>query len=292
VWNDDFHHSLHVLLSGEQSGYYEDFHSVEDLAVCYREGFLYSGQYASYWRKRRGSSSRDVPAERFVVYAQNHDQVGNRRDGGRLTEMVSFEQLKMAAGAVLLSANIPLLFMGEEYGEQAPFPYFVSHGDAALIEAVRRGRREEFRRFSWRGESPDPQSEQTFLRCKLNWNLQTAGQHQTLRCFYQELLRLRRDVPALARLDKDSMQVTTCSNVLLVTRWSGMSRAMVSLHFHETSVELTLPIAPGRWEKVLDSGDWQPGSLGRQRPNFFDSQGEMVFSLRPWSCCVFVGLAS
>ncbi len=130
VWNDDFHHSLHVLLTGEQKGYYEDFRGIGDLAVSFREGFVYSGQYSKFRRRRHGISSRDVAAKRFVVSAQNHDQIGNRRDGDRLTKLVSFEQLKLAAGTLLLSPFVPLLFMGEEYAEPAPFQYFVSHGDA------------------------------------------------------------------------------------------------------------------------------------------------------------------
>jgi maltooligosyltrehalose trehalohydrolase len=288
VWNDDFHHSLHVILTGEQNGYYEDFHSAEDLAKCYREGFLYSGQYARFWRKRRGNSSKHIPAKRFVVYAQNHDQVGNRREGDRLTQIVSFDRLKMAAGAVVLSANIPLLFMGEEYGEPAPFLYFVSHSDAQLIEAVRRGRREEFSRFSWQGTIPDPQSEETFWRSKLNWSLQVDGQHQILRQFYQELLRLRREVPALAKLDKDSMRVTSSMNTLLVERWQGASRVMVPFHFSDAPGEITLPIGSGRWEKVLDSGNWQTTGVQHAGSIFFDSRDTIEVWLGPWSFCVFV----
>ena len=288
VWNDDFHHSLHVILTGEQSGYYEDFQSVEDLAKCYRDGFLYSGQYAKFWRTRRGSSSQHLPAERFVVYAQNHDQVGNRAEGERLTQMVSFEKLKITAGAVLLSANIPLLFMGEEYGELAPFQYFVSHGDPQLIEAVRRGRREEFSQFRWPSEIPDPQSEETFLRSKLHWNVQASGQQQVLRRFYQKLLRLRRDVPAFAKLDKHSLRVTSSEKILFMERWHASSRAMVLFHFSDTPGEWTLPLGEGRWEKVLDSADWQPGGIDPLGTTVFDSRSERQFSLRPWSFWVLV----
>jgi maltooligosyltrehalose trehalohydrolase len=292
VWNDDFHHSLHVLLTGEQNGYYQDFdpHSVDGLATCYREGFLYSGQYARFWRKRRGNSSKQIPAQRFVVYSQNHDQVGNRRAGDRFGAVLSFEQLKMAAGTVLLSANVPLLFMGEEYGETAPFQYFVSHGDAELIEAVRRGRSQEFREFAWQGEIPDPQSEQTFLRSQLNWDLQSGGKHRLLRRFYQTLLRLRREVPALAHLDKHSLQVTSSGDrkILLVERWHGPSRAITLFHFGDHRAEPTLVIPAGRWEKVLDSLHWQPDGTGKSERAQLDSRGELCFSLAPWSFCVFV----
>ena len=164
VWNDDFHHALHVLLTGEQTGYYEDFHGVNDLAQAFRAGFVYSGQYSKYRGRRHGNSSQKIPGQSLIVFAQNHDQVGNRLLGDRLAQTASFEQLKLAAGVVLLAPYIPLIFMGEEYGDTAPFLYFVSHGDPALVEAVRKGRAEEFARFGWGAEIPDPQSEETFGR--------------------------------------------------------------------------------------------------------------------------------
>ena len=136
-WNDDFHHALHTLLTGERTGYYEDFGEIRHLVKGFREGFVYSGEYSPYRRRRHGNSSRSLPAHRFVVFAQNHDQVGNRLRGDRLSHLVSLEALKLAAGVILLSPFIPLLFMGEEYGEIAPFEYFVSHSDPGLIEAVR-----------------------------------------------------------------------------------------------------------------------------------------------------------
>ena len=133
-WNDDFHHSLRALVTGDQGGYYQDYGDFAQLVKAYREGFVYSGEYSRFRKRRHGSSSRDIPARQLVVFAQNHDQVGNRMLGDRLTQTVSFEQLKLAAGLVMLAPFVPLLFMGEEYGETAPFPYFVSHSDPALIE--------------------------------------------------------------------------------------------------------------------------------------------------------------
>jgi maltooligosyltrehalose trehalohydrolase len=289
VWHDDFHHSLHVLLTGERMGYYEDFHGIEDLAGCYREGFLYSGQYSKYRQRRHGNSSKQIPAKRFVVCAQNHDQVGNRKVGDRLTEIVSFDQLKLAAGAVLLSPYIPLLFMGEEYGELAPFQYFVSHGDPALIEAVRRGRKEEFARFAWSGAIPDPQSEATFFRCKVNWELQTGGQHRILWLFYRELLRLRSNIPSLARLDKNTLRVESFSgeDVLLITRWDTSSRAFVAFHFNEEPTEVMLPVAPGHWHKQLDSAERQWDGKGSGTPTMLESPGEVRLAFGPWTFLVF-----
>jgi maltooligosyltrehalose trehalohydrolase len=288
VWNDDFHHSLHVLLTGERDAYYQDFSGVGDLAGAYREAFVYSGQYSKYRRKRYGISSKRIPARRFVVFSQNHDQVGNRSVGDRPSQSLSFEQLKLAAGTVLLSPYIPLLFMGEEYAETAPFQYFVSHGDPALIEAVREGRKKEFAEFGWVGDIPDPQSEATFLGCKLNWNLHAEGQHRVLWNFYQELLRLRRDIPALANLDKDAMEVTpfTDQKVLLVRRWDASGQVLIVHSFDRIPASVNLPVPAGKWHAVLDSNEerWQgDGGATTDKPQ---SDGEIQLRLTPWAFLV------
>jgi maltooligosyltrehalose trehalohydrolase len=288
VWNDDFHHSLRVLLTGEQDAYYQDFHGVDDLAGAYRDGFLYSGQYSKYRRKRYGISSKRIPAKRFVVFSQNHDQVGNRSVGDRLSQSLSFEQLKLAAGTVLLSPYIPLLFMGEEYAETAPFQYFVSHGDPALIDAVRKGRKNEFAEFGWASDIPDPQSEATFLGCKLNWNLHTEGQHRVLWNFYQELLRLRRDMSALANLDKDAMEVIpfTDQKVLLVRRWDASGQVLLVHHFDRVAADIKVTIPEGNWRTVLDSNEerWQGG--GGTTAAAVQSYDDMHLRLTSWAFLV------
>ena len=204
-WNEDFHHALHTLLTGEQSGYYQDFGQLSQLAKAFQEGYVYSGQYSPYRKRRHGSSSRGLPGQRFIVFAQNHDQVGNRLQGERLSQLLSFEALKLAAGAIILSPYLPLLFMGEEYGEEAPFLYFISHSDPELVDAVRRGRREEFAAFSWQAEPPDPQDDKTFQRSKLNHDLKNLEPHRVLREFYRELLHIRRQtfLNACGRIDRE-----------------------------------------------------------------------------------------
>ncbi|MCI0665474.1 MAG: malto-oligosyltrehalose trehalohydrolase [Acidobacteria bacterium] len=203
-WNDDFHHALHTLLSGERQGYYADFGKIEHLVKAYREGFVYSGEYSVYRRRRHGATSAKNKSQKFIVFAQNHDQIGNRAQGERLSNLITFESLKLAAGAVMLAANLPMLFMGEEYGEDSPFLYFVSHGDPALVEAVREGRHAEFAEFHQRGETPDPQSPETFLRSKLKWEVRRQGHHGVLLEFYRSLINLRRSLPALSSLDSHS----------------------------------------------------------------------------------------
>ena len=255
-WNDDFHHSLHALITREREGYYQDFGSIGDLAKAYREGFVYSGQYSVFRRRHQGSSSAETPCYQFVVFSQNHDQVGNRAEGDRLSQLVSFETLKLIAGVVLLSPFVPLLFMGEEYGELSPFQYFVSHGDLDLVEKVRQGRRGEFSRFSWQGDLPDPGSPDTFLRSKLKWNEREGGQHHTLLLFYTELLRLRKTMPALGSPSKETTRVSVFEpDMLIVERWQEENVAAIFYNFGADPVTIRCPLKPGVWEKKLDSSD-------------------------------------
>jgi maltooligosyltrehalose trehalohydrolase len=289
-WNDDFHHSLHTLLTGEGAGYYQDFGELGHLAKAFSEGFVYSGQYSAFRQKRHGSSSRDVPAHRLVVCAQNHDQVGNRMLGERLSRLVPLEQLKLAAGAVLLSPFVPLLFMGEEYGETAPFQYFVNHSDPALVEAVRRGRREEFAAFGWQDEPPDPQDEATFRRCKLDHRLRQGGEHGILLEFYRELIRLRQSLPALANLSKEQMEVVGREEerVLFLRRWSGGSEVVIIFSFNQAQVTVTLPIPTGRWRRRLDSTEERWLGSGSALPEELHSQGEATVILPPAAIVLLV----
>jgi maltooligosyltrehalose trehalohydrolase len=280
-WNDDFHHALHTLLTGEQSGYYKDFGKIAHLVKAFTDGYVYSGQYSAYRKRRHGNASKLLPAHTFIVCSQNHDQVGNRMFGERLSQLVSFESLTLAAGVVLLSPFVPLLFMGEEYGEPAPFPYFVSHSDPTLIEAVRRGRREEFAAFAWQGEPPDPLDETTFLRAKLDHKLRYDGRHRVLHEFYRELIRLRKGLPALASLNKEQMEVTgyESQRVVFVRRWSGDDEVFTVFQFADIQVSVTLPVPEGRWRRQLDSSDERWQGSGSSLPDEMKSAGEVTLRL-------------
>jgi maltooligosyltrehalose trehalohydrolase len=289
VWNDDFHHALHVLLTGETNGYYEDFGSIEQLARSFSEGFVYSGQYSRFRRRRHGNSSLGIPAEHFVVFSQNHDQVGNRKLGDRLASLVSFDRLKLAAGAVLLSPFVPLLFMGEEYGENAPFQYFISHEDSGLIEAVRSGRASEFSHFGWRGEIPDPQAEETFHRCVLNWESRSSDRRRPLLALYAELLRLRRELPPLANLDKACLEAVPFeeARILFLRRWDAEEQIFAVFHFGETRSETSLPVPAGHWVKRLNSNDLCWGGAGGGVPENLASAGNIHLTLEPRSFVLF-----
>ena len=289
-WNDDFHHALHVLLTGERTGYYQDFGRLVDLVKAFREGFVYDGRYSEFRRRRHGNTSRTIPAHRFVVFSQNHDQIGNRMMGDRLTQSISLEGLKLAAGVVLLSPFIPLLFMGEEHGETAPFPYFVSHSDGGLIKAVREGRKKEFAGFGWTRESPDPQSEETFLSAKLNHHLIDTGHHRVLFELYQELLRLRTSLPALRNLIKEDMQIHGHENRKVVTlrRWHDGEEAFVVFHFGMDPVSIDLPLPHGRWHKALDTSDTRWLGPGVSLPDELDSTRATSVTLQPMTCVLFL----
>jgi maltooligosyltrehalose trehalohydrolase len=260
-WSDDFHHSVHTLLTGEKSGYYEDFGELCHLTTALKHGWCYAGTYSRHRRRTHGNAPPKTSASRFVVCIQNHDQVGNRAIGDRLSRLVTLESLKLAAGITLLSPFTPLLFMGEEYGETAPFQYFTSHGDPELGEAVRRGRRDEFRAFGWEGDLPDPQAESTFQASKLNRALANEEPHRTLQRFYQELLRCRREWN-IGRLTQVSVMQFESAKALAVTYGRPSPLLAMFFQFDDTPAQLETGLPSGKWLKRLDSAglEWRgPG---------------------------------
>ena len=266
-WSDDFHHALHTVLTGQQYGYYADFGALEQLAQAYHRPFVYAGDYSPHRQRFHGDDPGDCLAFRFVACSQNHDQVGNRALGERLSGLLPFPALKLAAAAVLLSPYLPLLFMGEEYGEPRPFLYFISHSDLDLIESVREGRKQEFAAFHAEGEAPDPQSEQTFADSKLQWELSKKGRHGQLRAFYGELLRLRRELPALARLDNASLTAAVIApTVLELRRWCDDNRIVVWMNFSAEPVTVTVDLGTGAWSQLLDAADSTWGGDGSNLP--------------------------
>ena len=289
-WCDDFHHALRTVLTGDTRGYYEDFGSIAHLTKTLREGFAYTGQYSKNRMRRHGNSTKECHGEQFVVFTQNHDQIGNRMLGERLSALAPFEAQKLAAGWVFLSPYIPMLFMGEEYGETAPFLYFVSHSDPDLIEAVRHGRKEEFKSFSWKGETPDSQSVDTFMSSKLNWEKRREGAHSVLLGFHRELIRLRRELPALANLDKDNIEVSgnEREKIVVVRRWVDERQPQVLMiyNFSSSPISVSAFLPAGRWNKLFDSADesWAgPGALLPQKIG--DDVSEVA--MRPLSFAVF-----
>ncbi len=289
-WSDDFHHALHTVLTGEKGGYYADFGELRHLDHAFREAFSYAGEYSVYRKRRHGNSAADLPGRQFVVAAQNHDQIGNRMLGERLSGLVPFEALKLAAATVITSPFLPLLFMGEEYGDTAPFLYFVSHTDTGLIEAVRKGRKEEFSAFSWQGEPPDPQSEETFGRSVLRWEARHEEPHRTLRDFYRELIRLRRQAACLSPSDAGavSTRMNDAGTMLCVYRRHGDACHVCLYNYQRTDLDVTAFLPPGRWEKIVDSADGRWKGPGAILPDALTvGEGVTTFRMRGLSCAVF-----
>jgi maltooligosyltrehalose trehalohydrolase len=265
-WSDDFHHALHVLLTGEMFEYYADFGTVDDLADAFRHGYTYAGRYSPFRRRAHGRSAAGLPGERFVVFAQNHDHIGNRARGERLSTLVDTDGVLAAAATVLCSPFVPLLFMGEEYGETAPFPYFTSHTDPDLAEAVRTGRAAEFAGSVGGGEEvPDPQDHETFRSAVLDRRQREKEPNATVLDWHRQLLALRRESPALVTLDLARVSVVAdeAARSMVVRRECDGDAVVVVLTFARHDDDVTVPVAldgPGgraRWRTVLDS---RPGS--------------------------------
>ncbi|HYE32723.1 MAG TPA: malto-oligosyltrehalose trehalohydrolase [Methylomirabilota bacterium] len=254
-WSDDFHHSLHVLLTGERTGYYSDFDGVAQLARILRTGWAFAGDYSPHRGRKHGAPSEGTFAKQFVIFAQNHDQVGNRMLGDRLSTLVGHEKLRLSAALVALSPFIPLLFMGEEYGEPRPFQYFISHTDEALVQAVREGRKKEFEAFHTTGQAPDPQAEETFRASKLQHHLAAEGKGRELRELYARLFQLRRSIPAIRDADKSTLEpISLEKEQCLAVLYRGLSGDALAVYsFNDRPVTLDVPAGLSRWKRILDS---------------------------------------
>ncbi len=263
-WLDDFHHVVHTALTGEREGYYLDYDGLGDLPAMLHDRLLHAGRWSAYRRRHVGAPAPDLPHDRFVVCLQNHDQIGNRAAGDRLTTLVPFEARKAATGLMLASPYVPMLFMGEEYAEPAPFPYFTSHGDDALVEAVRTGRREEFADFAWQGEVPDPQAEATFDSAVLSWHLrdEPSGEHAATLALHRRLLHLRRTLPAIADPQAGEPSADHDDGLVVIRRTAGPHEVTVvtNLTSHEREVRVA-----GSWTIRCDTGSEPFGGPGPDR---------------------------
>ncbi|MEM9832407.1 MAG: malto-oligosyltrehalose trehalohydrolase [Bacteroidota bacterium] len=269
-WIDEFHHALHTILTKEDNGYYADFGTLSHLAKAYEKTYVYDGIYSPYRKRTFGNSAESRPYSQFVVFSQNHDQVGNRMLGDRLTETLPFPALKLVAGAVLVSPYVPMLFMGEEYGETRPFQYFVSHTDPTLVEAVRKGRSQEFAYFQKEGtEVPDPQSEDTFNNSKLSWDWSLL-ESQLLFKYYQALIKLRKELPVWQDDSRPALEVQIIEpNIILLARQhttdESVSPSMIVMNFSSESTAYTLPVGRDEsYEKIFDSEDTAWGGESAQ----------------------------
>ena len=258
-WADDFHHSLHAYLTGERSGYYEDFGTLEDIAKALQSPFVYDGRYSKFRRKTHGLPPEGVPGERFVVCSQNHDQVGNRPDGARLNVLAGSAASRVAATLVMLSPYLPLLFMGEEYGERAPFYFFPDHQDRGIAEATTEGRRRELGAKG--AKFADPQDASTFERCKLDHGLAASEEGKRTSRYYSKLIAFRRGHPAV-RSERENLAVRVLpeAGALAIRRWSQGDELLVVAVLKDRPVRLGSVVPEGGWAFELSSADL-PGPI-------------------------------
>jgi maltooligosyltrehalose trehalohydrolase len=293
-WNDDFHHALHAAITGERTGYYVDYGPVEDIARSMDEGFVYQGEFSRFRNRNHGGPSADIPPERFVVFAQNHDHIGNRPRGDRLVTLVTLAQAQLAAALVLLSPGVPLLFMGEEYGDPAPFPYFIDHGDPALVEAVRAGRAREFASFANAGAVLDADAPATFDVARLDRSLRHQGAHQFQWALHRALIALRRTHPALLRTPRASARAFASAAVVTLVRSDPREVVLALFNVSAAAVEAVVPPPPvGRrdpgggpcWSKLIDAGAPEFGGGGEVLP--YTLAPSDTAPLGPWEFCAY-----
>jgi maltooligosyltrehalose trehalohydrolase len=265
-WADDFHHALHRFFTGETDGYYADFQGLEDVAIALREGYVYQGQYSPHRARRHGRPPKGVAADQIVVCAQNHDQIGNRAQGERLSMLLGVPQLKAIAALTVLSPFVPLLFQGEEWGAQTPFLYFTDHENAELGRLVAEGRSKEFSSFRWQGTVPNPQDVETFARSRLNWSELSAAPHAEIYDWYRQLIHLRRD-----RRDRTKAAVNVDAKAGSLRFIHG--DVFCVFNFADTPQRVRMP--RGEWDLALRS-DLQ----GVEPPGEVPGQATLVYRRR------------
>ncbi len=257
-WVDDFHHALHRYFTGETDGYYADFQGLSDVARALCDGYVYQGQHSQYRGRRHGRAPSAVAAHQLVVSAQNHDQIGNRAQGERLSMMLSLPQLKAVAALTLLSPFVPLLFQGEEWGAMTPFLYFTDHENAELGRRVAEGRTQEFRAFQWRGIVPNPQELDTFFRSKLDWSEVSQPAHAELFTWYRQLIHLRRAKSVSP--ESPGKSVKALVNFNAQAEWLNFFHHGILAVFNFRNEAQRVPLPGGEWELVLRSDSAQAPS--------------------------------
>jgi maltooligosyltrehalose trehalohydrolase len=288
-WNDDFHHALHALVTQERDGYYVDFGRPDQLATAMAQDFILDGEYSIFRQRRHGAPLGDLPFDRFVHFAQNHDQIGNRPGGERLAALVSFECVRVVIAVLLLSPGVPLLFMGDEYGETAPFPYFVDHGDKDLLDAVRRGRNEEFVALGTGPSQFDPTDPATMVAARPDPSVRHKGAHRHLVALWRRLIELRRSNLALQSTERRSSRATAHGSVVTLIRDEPGDPVVAFFNLAGEPGEARLPELGGlaTWNRLVDSGDPELGTPSQLRHERVAS-GERL-PLEPWAFCAYQG---
>ncbi|HEX2957109.1 MAG TPA: malto-oligosyltrehalose trehalohydrolase [Chitinispirillaceae bacterium] len=280
-WCDDLHHAIHAVITGENQTYYQDYGSCSDVAKALSQGFVHDGNYSKFRKRRHGASAVGLDSKQCVVCCQNHDQIGNRAFGERLIALSTAAAARCAAAVTLLSPMIPLLFMGEEWGEKHPFQYFVDHSDPALYDAVRNGRAKEYSLFHLSQRIPDPFSESTFTRSKIDWSECDSASGVQFANYYRYLLRLRKMHPVLSTLSFNTINSVETSEerklIILQRVHDGIVVCLV-YHFGASSKQIALPYN-SHWRVLLDSSNEQWGGDTIALTSEFDGNESVITAM-------------
>ena len=270
-WSDDFHHALHSVLTGEVNGYYEDFGSLQQLAKALQRAYVYDGIYSRHRDRLHGRPVIGLSGHHFLGYSQNHDQIGNRARGERLSQLVSIGRQKIAAALVLTSPFVPMLFQGEEFGASTPFQYFTHHEDQELARSVSAGRRREFEVFGWNPEDiPDPQDFATLQRSKLRWNEITCPPHDEILAWHKQLIALRRSSSQLSDGNLEAVEVGCDERA----QWLIMKRGDFEVVCNLASGRQAIPITRTTKDVICSASDYEI------RPGLIDLPADSVAILR------------
>ncbi|MGB3064350.1 malto-oligosyltrehalose trehalohydrolase [Sphingobacterium thalpophilum] len=253
-WLDEFHHALRVAVGEARRGYYEEFDGIGHLAKAYETAYVYDGCYSTHRQKFFGSKADGLPGKQFIVFSQNHDQVGNRMLGERSTVLYKDPIPKLLALAVFVSPFIPLIFMGEEWGTKKPFQYFVSHCSSELVKAVREGRRKEFAEFHTGNEVPDPQDRATFEGSVLDWKEPDSSKHRSYLAYYRALINFRKTNPVFKNIQREEMQASYVheqSLLMLRIEKEGV-RLLVVMNFSDRDQQISVSDMP-QWQRIFDT---------------------------------------
>lgn len=245
-WADDFHHALHSAVTGETIGYYMDFNGIEDVAMALRDGYVYQGQYSIHRKRRHGRRPDDVRPDQLIVNSQNHDQIGNRAKGERLSMLLTPLQLRAVAAITVLSPFVPLLFQGEEWGASTPFFYFTDHQNQELGRLVAEGRRQEFATFGWANEVPNPQLPETFASSRLNWDELARPPHRELLAWYRQVIALRAS-------DRHPLRLPVRVSYDADAGWLWFVRGDLCVVVNFAAQPATIALPQGSWKLLLTS---------------------------------------
>lgn len=253
-WADDLHHNLHALMTGERDGYYYDYGTLEQMEKIYRDGVAFTGEYSPYRKRCHGRSYDGVDKKSLVVSAQNHDQIGNRLAGDRLSTLIDFDRLKLSAACIFLSPFMPLMFMGEEFACKQPFPFFVSHSDRELLEAIRKGRAHEWKDFDHQGEPPDPAALSTF-ECGVlkDKNFPPNTKPAIIQGYYRDLIALSK---RLRSYQFDSAEFQENTGAIILKYSSDHYITVVILRFHGEK-NIVCSDQGIKWNCLLHSGSYR-----------------------------------